>query len=1084
MFYNRKTIIKEVKKIRKQTITKKDNFNPIKDNKIKVIVPLLLLTLALVLSFTVNDVSAANVISNNTIAPSHNSNISTSIKNVDSQSTVQSKAEIKTNNTSNSLNTKKNQKRPDPQIYRNGAPVARGGNPVGFVYPNIASAITVANAGDTIMLENGLTFQEHGLVINKDLNFDVFSNGKATIDGQNLGTIFIINNGVTVTLHNLILKNGKGTSGGAIYNNGTLTVNNCTFQNNVATQNGGAIYNDGSLVYNAVTHTGETVTKNGGTLTVNNSTFTGNKALNGGAIYNAGSINITNSTTLTDFTITQNGGTLNVVNSVFANNSATQNGGAIANDATFNVDSSTLTRTVITKNGGTATISGSTFTGNRANNGGAISNLATFNTSGFSTLTGTATTGTTALNSGTVTVTNSAIIGNTANINGGAIYNGARTSATDTTFTDYTINNDATITARFNTMAGNSALNGGAIYNDAVSTVTQNTLTRTTLNNDAAATTTDNALVGNHATNGRDIVNNQVLTANNNVITVSFINNTGTVDAMRNWWGFVTGPAPGDVVGTVDTSNFLNYTMGITVTASNSSPNVGQQYHYTIIVTNNGPDNATDVQVTDGIPEGITFNSSTASQGTYDHSTEIWNVGSLASGTSAVLQLFVTPTNSVAGTLVTKNATLINTNETGSVTVSIPSAPVAVVLTKTASNLTPNVGQQFNYAITATNNGPNTATGVQVTDKIPAGLTFNSYTASQGTYNSVTGIWNVGTLVNGASAILQLFVTPTASVAGTTVTNTATTTGQNASATIVVPTTPVSNVTLTKTASNLAPNVGQQFHYVVTATNNGLSTATGVQVTDIIPAGLTFNSYTASQGTYNSVTGIWNVGTLVNGASAILQLFVTPTASVAGTTVTNTATSIGQTVNAVVVVPATPIVNVILTKTASNLAPKVGQQFHYTITATNHGPNTATGVQVTDKIPAGLTFNSYIASQGTYNSITGIWNIGTILNGASASLKLFVTPTASVAGKHVTNVATITAINEFNQNTSPVATVSINVQHTSANNSGKNIGNNSTTTMNAETTTIPLQHTGVPIAGLILAILMVFGGSIIPKLKK
>ena len=71
-----------------------------------------------------------------------------------------------------------------------------------------------------------------------------------------------------------------------------------------------------------------------------------------------------------------------------------------------------------------------------------------------------------------------------------------------TTFTDYTINNDATITARFNTMAGNSALRGGAVYNDATSTVTSNTLTRTTLNNAAAATTTDNALVDNHATTG------------------------------------------------------------------------------------------------------------------------------------------------------------------------------------------------------------------------------------------------------------------------------------------------------------------------------------------------------------------------------------------------------------------------------------------------------------------------------------------------------------------------------------------------------------------------------------------------------
>ncbi len=78
-----------------------------------------------------------------------------------------------------------------------------------------------------------------------------------------------------------------------------------------------------------------------------------------------------------------------------------------------------------------------------------------------------------------------------------------------------------------------------------------------------------------------------------------------------------------------------------------------------------------------------------------------------------------------------------------------------------------------------------------------------------------------------------------------------------------MPSNVVSNVTLTKTANhNLAPKVGQQFNYVVTAKNNGPDTASGVQVTDIIPANLTFNSYLASQGTYNSVTGIlerWNV---------------------------------------------------------------------------------------------------------------------------------------------------------------------------------------------------------------------------------
>jgi uncharacterized repeat protein (TIGR01451 family) len=363
------------------------------------------------------------------------------------------------------------------------------------------------------------------------------------------------------------------------------------------------------------------------------------------------------------------------------------------------------------------------------------------------------------------------------------------------------------------------------------------------------------------------------------------------------------------------------------------------------------------------------------------------------------------------------------------------------------------------------NNGSKTATGVQVVDHIPAGLTFNSYTASQGTYNSATGIWNVGTLISGAVATLQLFVTPTASVAGTTVINSATTAGQTATAAIAVPTSSVP-VVLTKDVSQIVNNIGHQFHYLLTVTNNGPNTATGVHVTELLPAGLTFNSYTATQGTYNHATGIWNIGTLLNGANAVLRIFVTPTASVAGTTLVNSATTTRQVANAAVFVNGSAA-NVVLTKTASTSTPKVGQKFHYTLTVTNNGSSIVTGIRVRDLIHNGLTYNSYTATQGTYDHVTGIWNVGTLLSGANAILRIFVTPTTSVVGTNIVNTATLL-------NTGQNATTTIHVQSSSTN------SNNS----NTEKGTIGMQNTGVPFTGIIAAILLILGGTIIPRIKR
>ena len=98
--------------------------------------------------------------------------------------------------------------------------------------------------------------------------------------------------------------------------------------------------------------------------------------------------------------------------------------------------------------------------------------------------------------------------------------------------------------------------------------------------------------------------------------------------------------------------------------------------------------------------------------------------------------------------------------------------------------------------------------------------------------------------------------------------------------------------------------------------------------------------------------------------------------------------------------------DIAVTKSVSDANPAVGTNVMFTVTAHNNGPDDATALQISDPLPAGLTFVSSSASQGTYSTGSGVWDVGALANGATATLQITVTVTGTAA---VTNVATRTS---------------------------------------------------------------------------
>jgi uncharacterized repeat protein (TIGR01451 family) len=344
-------------------------------------------------------------------------------------------------------------------------------------------------------------------------------------------------------------------------------------------------------------------------------------------------------------------------------------------------------------------------------------------------------------------------------------------------------------------------------------------------------------------------------------------------------------------------------------------------------------------------------------------------------------------------------------------------------ITLSVDDSLPNENDSIDFALTLRNAGPAGAAGVEVTDLLPAGLTYATHISTQGPYDQLTGIWSVGDLADAGTAGLVITATIDPGTAGSTLVNEGKITAggdtdpdqtdNDASVNIHVQGV---DVEVTKWVNQPSPNEGDSVSYHLVLTNAGPDTASGVEVMDRLPAGMTYLSDSPTQGGYTDATGRWSVGTIAVGDTARLTIWAGVNPGTAGRVITNLAlvTSVDQTdVEAANDTASVDIVvqsaDLALSKTVDNPTPAESDLVTFTVTLTNTGPDEATGVEVTDFVPAGLTYSGHSTSQGSYNDVAGIWDVGSVALANTVTLTLEATVDVDTRGWTISNLAAVTA---------------------------------------------------------------------------
>ena len=470
--------------------------------------------------------------------------------------------------------------------------------------------------------------------------------------------------------------------------------------------------------------------------------------------------------------------------------------------------------------------------------------------------------------------------------------------------------------------------------------------------------------------------------------------------------------------------------LSITKSAMPEAINVGDTVVYTITVNNAGPGTATNVVVSDTLPDGVDY-IGTVSGPAPDSATArtvSWQLPVVPPGSQV---LSIQARAQLQGTWQNIAEASYSTNPPISAFASVVVNPMIVTtnllpilaLSKSVDQASAKAGDSVNFIIVVANSGAGTATNVTLVDEFPAGLGYNGMSSGPGptTISSNSLVWQIPLLPPGS----QTFTLQSQAQLPGPWTNTAQLQyGSNppilASASvlvisnIIVPTNLV-DLRLSKIASVPEAAVGDPIQFSIFVTNNGIWPATNVIVKDSLPPG--FQLVSAFDGgnpaAFDPVSGQWVLGFVPPGAVRLLTLNTVGAAIGPWTNEADIIYPPNLDRNAVphgaafVNLMAPAKADLVIMKVVDSTPVGVEQLLTFTIRVGNTGPDDSKDIVVKDTFPAGMIYKDSTVPDGTtFDPKKLEWTIPALAKDKFVDLEI---KTTSKTPLIATNVVEITA---------------------------------------------------------------------------